>query len=122
MADQTRQHQPETQALLERLAATEQIQLYRLDWASLPGARNYAVDMAQGEIILFIDDDVELPLGFLQAHARNYQTRPDIGAVAGRVFDRMKLADAGADLKIEYLPLQRWTLASPGITLTWFIR
>ena len=104
VADQTRQHQPETQALLDNLAATEQIQLYSLNWASLPGARNYAVERAKGEIILFIDDDVELPSGFLQAHARNYQTDSDIGAVAGRVFDRMKLADARSDLKIEYLP------------------
>lgn len=104
VADQTKDHQPETQALLERLATTEQIQLYRLNWASLPGARNYAVERANGEIILFIDDDVELPPGFLQAHARNYQTRSEIGAVAGRVFDRMKLADAGAGLQIEDLP------------------
>ena len=112
VADQTKHHQPETEALLERLAAAQQIQLYRLDWASLPGARNYAVERANGEIILFIDDDVELPLGFLQAHARNYPTRSEIGAVAGRVFDRMKLADARSDLKIEYLPTEAM---DPGI-------
>ena len=104
VADQTQDHQPETQVLLDSLAASQQIQLYRLNWASLPGARNYAVDRAKGEIILFIDDDVELPPGFLQAHARNFQTRSDIGAVAGRVFDRMKLADSRSGLEIEYLP------------------
>ncbi|MDJ0702090.1 MAG: hormogonium polysaccharide biosynthesis glycosyltransferase HpsN [Leptolyngbyaceae cyanobacterium MO_188.B28] len=104
VADQTKDHHPETQALLERLAASQQIQLYRLNWASLPGARNYAVERANGEILLFIDDDVELPPGFLQAHARNYQSRSDIGAVAGRVFDRMKLADSRSGLTIEYLP------------------
>ena len=112
VADQTKDHQPETQALLERLAASQQIQLYRLNWASLPGARNYAVDRANGEIILFIDDDVELPPGFLQAHARNFQIRSDIGAVAGRVFDRMKLADARSGLEIEYLPAEAM---DPGI-------
>ena len=59
---------------------------------------------AKGEILLFIDDDVQLPAGFFQAHARNYQEQSDIGAVAGRVFDRMKLADSQSSFTIEDLP------------------
>ncbi|MCZ0900093.1 hormogonium polysaccharide biosynthesis glycosyltransferase HpsN, partial [Microcoleus sp. HI-ES] len=70
----------------------------------LPGARNYAVRRAVGEIILFIDDDVQLPDGFLASHADNYLEKPDVGCVAGRVFDRMKLDNSGGDLAIEYLP------------------
>ncbi|MEO0489428.1 MAG: hormogonium polysaccharide biosynthesis glycosyltransferase HpsN [Cyanobacteria bacterium J06659_2] len=103
VVDQTQQHKHEVQAYLDQAANSGKISLYRVDWASLPGARNYAVARSQGEIILFIDDDVELPEGFLEAHVRNYQDRPDIGAVAGRVFDRMKLADA-RNLEIEDLP------------------
>ncbi|MBI4784954.1 MAG: glycosyltransferase family 2 protein [Oscillatoriophycideae cyanobacterium NC_groundwater_1537_Pr4_S-0.65um_50_18] len=101
--DQTDTHQPETQIYLETLAAEHRIRWFRVGWASLPGARNYGVRRAQGDIILFLDDDVLLPAGFLAAHARNYHD-PDIGAVAGRVFDRMKLADAIPGLQIEYLP------------------
>ncbi len=104
VVDQTQQHEPETQAYLNELAAQQKIRLFTVTWASLPGARNYAVRRAHGEIMLFLDDDVVLPAGFLAAHAQNFVDRPDIGAVAGRVFDRMKLADAGQDLEIDYLP------------------
>lgn len=112
VVDQTQKHQPETQAYLEELATTGKIRWFCIDWASLPGARNYAVRRCAGEIILFIDDDVQLPAGFLAAHARNYLEQPEVGAVAGRVFDRMKLADSKADLTIEYLPPQAM---DPGI-------
>ncbi|OLP19610.1 glycosyltransferase [Leptolyngbya sp. 'hensonii'] len=110
VVDQTATHQPETQAYLDQVATAGKIRLFRVDWASLPGARNYAIRRAQGDVILFIDDDVELPDGFLEAHARNFREYPDVGAVAGRVFDRMKLADAkfisGSEegLTVDYLP------------------
>lgn len=104
VVDQTQHHEPEVQAYLDELATQQKIQLFKVTWASLPGARNYAIRRALGEILLFIDDDVVLPPGFLAAHAHNYENRPEIGAVAGRVFDRMKLADAKPDLVIEDLP------------------
>jgi GT2 family glycosyltransferase len=104
VVDQTQTHEPDTQAFLDEMAASGKIKLYKLNWASLPGARNYAVRRASGEIILFIDDDVQLTPGFLAAHAKNYVENPEIGAVAGRVFDRMKLGDSGGELEIEYLP------------------
>lgn len=111
VVDQTQNHEPETDAYLNELAATDKVRLFRVGWASLPGARNYAVRRALGEIILFIDDDVQLPPGFIAAHARNF-ARSEIGAVAGRVFDRMKLADADPGLTIEYLPAEAM---DPGI-------
>jgi GT2 family glycosyltransferase len=104
VVDQTQTHEPETQAFLDKMAENSKIKLFKLDWASLPGARNYAVRRASGEIILFIDDDVQLTPGFLAAHVKNYVENPEIGAVAGRVFDRMKLGDSGGELEIEYLP------------------
>jgi GT2 family glycosyltransferase len=94
VVDQTPTHEPETEVELQRLADAGKIQWFRISWASLPGARNYAVRRAKGEIMLFIDDDVELPPGYLQAHARNFSDRPEVGVVAGRVFDRMKMTDA----------------------------
>ena len=122
VVDQTPHHQPEIQSFLEEQAALDKIKWYRLNWASLPGARNYAVRRSRGEIILFIDDDVELEPGFLAAHAKNYIDKPEIGAVAGRVFDRMKIADSAqgktqgdgeaAYKTIEYLPPQAM---DPGI-------
>jgi GT2 family glycosyltransferase len=120
VVDQTAQHQPDIQAYLEEQASNGKIKWFRLDWASLPGARNYAIRRSAGEIVLFIDDDVEIPQGFLAAHAKNYIENPQVGAVAGRVFDRMKMADAAEgrtqgdnDYKtIEYLPPQAM---DPGI-------
>jgi GT2 family glycosyltransferase len=102
--DQTRTHESSTQVYLEELANAGKIRWFRVNWASLPGARNYAVRRAVGEIILFIDDDVQLPDGFLAAHADNYLEKPDVGCVAGRVLDRMKLDDSGGNYAIEYLP------------------
>ncbi len=107
--DQRPNHSPAIQQYLDQLAADGKIQLYLLEWASLPGARNFALRRAQKDIVLFIDDDVRLEPSFLTAHARNYE-RSDIGAVAGRVFDRMKLADAknqrqtDEELVIDQLP------------------
>lgn len=119
VVDQTPQHQPETESYLSNLANLGKIKWFRINWASLPGARNYAVRRADGEIILFIDDDVEMQPGFLKAHAKNFEN-PEVGAVAGRVFDKMKMADAaqgrtqgeGNYQIIEYLPPQAM---DPGI-------
>lgn len=104
VVDQSPTHKPEIQAYLEEVAAAGKIKWFRLNWASLPGARNYAIRRSSGDIVLFIDDDVKLKPGFLAAHAKNYVQNPEVGAVAGRVFDRMKLGDSGGDLQIEYLP------------------
>ncbi|WYL94710.1 MAG: hormogonium polysaccharide biosynthesis glycosyltransferase HpsN [Gloeotrichia echinulata IR180] len=120
VVDQTPKHQPEIHTYLEQLAKDGKIKWLRLDWASLPGARNYGVRRSEGEIILFIDDDVKLNPGFLAAHAKNYLQNPEVGSVAGRVFDRMKLADSaegrtqgeGNYKVIEYLPPQAM---DPGI-------
>ncbi|MTJ06471.1 hormogonium polysaccharide biosynthesis glycosyltransferase HpsN [Anabaena sp. UHCC 0204] len=104
VVDQTKTHEPETQTFLKEMAATGKIKLFNLDWASLPGARNYAIKRSAGEIILFIDDDVQLRPEFLTSHVNNYLENPEIGAVAGRVLDREKLATSGGKLEIEYLP------------------
>ncbi len=104
IVDQTQTHEPATVEFLNSLKTNPKVTLYTVDWASLPAARNYAVERSHGDIILFLDDDVELPEGFLAAHAQNYQTHSDIGAVAGRVFDRMKLAESNSAKRIETLP------------------
>lgn len=109
--DQTRDHQPATQAYLEETAQSGHIQYFQLPWASLPGARNYGVERSRGDLILFIDDDVELPPDYLKAHAQVFLSQPKVGAVAGRVFDRMKLGD-DPNLSIEYLPAEAM---DPGI-------
>lgn len=112
VVDQTQSHEPETTECLRSLEAAGKIQWLRLKWASLPGARNYGVRHAQGSIILFIDDDVRMESGFLKAHAQVFVDRPEVGAVAGRVLDRMIMAGAPQGLTIDYLPKQAM---DPGI-------
>ncbi len=104
VVDQSPKHKAEIEAFLESQFRADKIKWFRVKWASLPGARNYAVRRAKGEIILFIDDDVRLTPKFLAAHAKNYIENPEIGAVAGRVFDRMKLGESQGNLQIENLP------------------
>jgi glycosyltransferase involved in cell wall biosynthesis len=103
VVDQTSTHTPTVQAYLEDLATVGKIRWFRVGWASLPGARNYAVKRARGDVLLFLDDDVQLEPTFLTAHAQNYR-RSEVGGVAGRVFDRMKLADFAPGLEIQDLP------------------
>ena len=116
--DQTETHDPKIQTYLENLAKTDKIKLFRVSWASLPAARNYGVRRSQGEIIIFIDDDVQLPENYLYTHAKVYQENLDVGAVAGRVLDRMKLADSEKihdsqdPYTVEILPLEAM---DPGI-------
>lgn len=102
VVDQTAAHEPETEAALAEGADRGKLIWLRVDWASLPRARNVGIRQAQGDIVVFIDDDVQLPPDFLANHARHYQN-PEIGAIAGRVLDRLKLAD-DPTLLIEQLP------------------
>lgn len=104
VVDQTAVHEPETEAMLAELSAAGKLTWLQLERASLPRARNVGIRRATGEIIVFVDDDVQMPPDFLARHARHYQ-KPEIGAIAGRVLDRLKLAD-DPDLLIEQLPPQ----------------
>jgi GT2 family glycosyltransferase len=55
----------------------------------LPNARNEALARVQGEIVLFLDDDVIL-LGedFLDVHVSAYTAFPEVGGVTGRIVER----------------------------------
>jgi len=62
---------------------------------------------------------VRLPDNYLKAHSENFVKNPEIGVVAGRVFDRMKLGDSqkmvtdtGKPYEIDFLPPQAM---DPGI-------
>lgn len=85
VVDQTKQHTPEVAAYLEQAVADQKIILFKPDFASLPGARNYAIRRAKGEIIIFIDDDIRMEPSFIRHHVDVFLKQPKIGAVAGRV-------------------------------------
>lgn len=58
----------------------------RMKKANLPQARNVGVLTSNGEIIIFVDDDMRFEKGFIQAHIQTYQSH-DVGAVAGRLIN-----------------------------------
>lgn len=94
VVDQTLEHTSEVESFLSAQHQAKTIKWYRVKWASLPKARNYGVAKGAGEIIIFIDDDVQLPDEYLFNHVQNYLNNPQLGAVAGRVLDRMKSLNA----------------------------
>jgi GT2 family glycosyltransferase len=63
------------------------VRIFRAARAGLPRARNVALDLATADHIVFIDDDVRLMPGFLDAHHRHL-SMDGIGVVAGRIVER----------------------------------
>lgn len=85
VVDQTERHEPETAAYLA--SVRDRIRYVRHRPPSVVAAANRGVAAAQGEMILFLDDDMRLPERTLIAdHVENYADA-SIGAVAGRVLD-----------------------------------
>lgn len=78
--DQTRKHDEATEACLAALAGA--IQLHRVGFASLTCARNYGIRQACGEIILFLDDDVEPSPNLIDEHLVCYSD-PAVWGVGG---------------------------------------
>lgn len=68
--------------------ANKGVRYIHLDEPGLPNARNVGTKAARGEIIVFVDDDVEpVNTNYLKNHTKNYSD-PQIVGVAGRVIDR----------------------------------
>src|SRR4051794_32733835 len=64
--------------------SVKNVRCYSLAKPSMAGARNYLIQHAQGEVVLFVDDDVEPSPTLLKAHVEAYKD-PQVGGVAGRI-------------------------------------
>jgi glycosyltransferase involved in cell wall biosynthesis len=87
IVDQTREHEPSTERFLAGTCSDSRVRYFKLDVPNLPGARNFGIERARGDIIIFVDDDVQMEKDFVFQHVKNY-IDPVIGAVAGGVLDR----------------------------------
>lgn len=87
IADQTNTHNEKTKDYIEKIK--HKIRYYMLPEASLTKARNYCIKKANGEIIIFIDDDVIIEKDFIYKHARNYKDET-IYSIAGPVFEERR--------------------------------
>lgn len=70
------------------------VRYFSLNKANLPSARNFILQKAKGDIILWIDDDVLLPQGFIEEHYRIYKNNNNcsrqIIALAGNPYHRVR--------------------------------
>jgi GT2 family glycosyltransferase len=80
--DQSREHQPGTWNYLRE--NQNRIRLISLSSPSTTAARNKAREEVQGDLVLFLDDDVLFYPGLIEQHLQNYED-PDLGAVSGKV-------------------------------------
>jgi len=63
----------------------QQIKYFHIDEKGSPNAKNVGAKLAKGDILLFLDDDVEISAKkFLNFHLENFENK-DIAVVAGRV-------------------------------------
>lgn len=85
VVDQSPQCCPEVEHVIA--AAPEKIQYLRLDVPNLPAARNAGVRAATGEVIVFIDDDVEIGADYVRSHLRHYNDQ-SVGGVTGVTIPR----------------------------------
>lgn len=82
--DQTEQHVPETEHRLGFLAAGGQIRWLRLPTPSITAAMNRGLLEANGELVLFLDDDIRCEPELISAHMAAHVSHPG-ALVAGRV-------------------------------------
>jgi GT2 family glycosyltransferase len=55
--------------------------------AGLTKSRNLGIRQSRGDIVMFLDDDVELEPQYMQAILRVYDAHPEVGGVGGRLND-----------------------------------
>lgn len=85
VVDQTNSYGEEVELQLESLRKEKKlIWLKSKGWASLPAARNCGLDIASGEIVVFVDDDVVVEAGFIEAYRLAFSDERRM-AIAGRI-------------------------------------
>lgn len=82
--DQTAEHEFVTKSMLDKFSKEGSIRWIKLDKPSIPSAMNHGLLVAQGEIVLFLDDDIRPELNLIAAHAVAHDVYADV-LVAGRV-------------------------------------
>lgn len=88
IVDQSRKHNKLTTYYLESIKE-KRFKYYKISPPSLPAARNFGLKKANGEVIIYIDDDVILDDGFIKAHYESYMKYKAV-AVVGRIKEKNK--------------------------------
>ena len=89
--DQSQSHEATTETFLKKYQNS--FRYYHLEKPHVVAACNKGVEYAEGEILLFIDDDILIPHHeLLDRHAKNYSDLA-IGSVAGKILDSSNPVD-----------------------------
>ena len=88
VVDQDPAHSPEVAQLLNKWHQKQAIRWITVATPGLTKARNVGITQSQGELIIFVDDDVRIPDSqFLRRHAEAFDQKPHLAAVSGRVLE-----------------------------------
>jgi GT2 family glycosyltransferase len=82
--DQTTQHEPGTIKALNAIK-DDRFRYYLVGPPSGVAAKNFALQKARAEIVLFLDDDIDLSPACITQHVKAFAEDPDLMGVAGRV-------------------------------------
>ena len=85
LIDQSPVHQPSVQHALRRLQEGGRLRWLRLRHPHLTRAMNTGLLLARGEIVLFLDDDIEPAPDLLAAHLRAHRRFEQAWAVVGQI-------------------------------------
>lgn len=96
VVDQSSAVEPDDAALLDEWMRVGKIQYHRVAFRGTTKARNFGVAHAQGDVIIYIDDDVLTPPGFVEAHLRAYEDGSLAGVAGGVQHEGERLVDREA--------------------------
>jgi GT2 family glycosyltransferase len=85
IVDQTEHHDPATDRKLGEWEQSVKIRWLRLDRPHITRSMNTGVQMAKGDIVLFLDDDIVPVPELINEHMNAFKKHPDAWAVAGQV-------------------------------------
>lgn len=75
-------HQVDFEKYTQSARGKGNVSYHRIEKGGRARALNYAMDLATADVIVFLGDDCQAPLGFVEAHLQFHQTHPAIEAVA----------------------------------------
>ncbi|MFO0971600.1 MAG: glycosyltransferase family 2 protein, partial [Candidatus Saccharimonadales bacterium] len=85
VVDQSPEHSKKFQTDLKKLLKDPRLTYYRASPASVTAAKNFALEHVSTELVIFIDDDVQIPKSFARNHLDSHAKHPDVSAIGGRV-------------------------------------
>jgi glycosyltransferase involved in cell wall biosynthesis len=64
------------------LGSCPKIRYFHVDCKGRSVAKNFAIDKALGDVVIFCDDDIIVAGNFIEVHAELHKIRPEVGAIS----------------------------------------